>query len=466
MSNLSGTDALLERLSEILSPSQIIVAADELNYYGQDWTRFYQPAPLAITFPQSTEEVSRLVKFANQESVGLVPSGGRTGLSGGAVAMHGEVVVSLARVNRIGEFDPVNGTVKCQPGVITQQLQDFALARGRYYPVDFASAGSSHIGGNIATNAGGIKVIRYGLTRDWVAGLQVVTGKGDVLDLNKGLVKNATGYDFRHLFIGSEGTLGFITEATIKLAAAPRNLKVLLLAVTSLSALMKVLEKFKAAIELTAFEFFGHNALDHVTKHNNSTSPFTESSPYYALIEFEVPNDETEELVAGIFETCMEQAWASDGILSQSDTQLKNLWAYRENISESITPLTPYKNDIAVTVSSVPVFLEDINALVEKQYPDFELVWFGHIGDGNLHLNILKPDGMDVDEFRQACEKVNHQVYGVVSKHAGSISAEHGVGLLKKDYLPHTRDVREIEYMRQVKKVFDPNNIMNPGKLV
>jgi FAD/FMN-containing dehydrogenase len=162
----------------------------------------------------------------------------------------------------------------------------------------------------------------------------------------------------------------------------------------------------------------------------------------------------------------MEQAWASDGILSQSETQLRKLWAYREDISESITPFTPYKNDIAVTVSSVPAFLEDINALVEKQYPDFELVWFGHIGDGNLHLNILKPDGMHVDKFKDECEKVNDQVYGIVSKHGGSISAEHGVGLLKKDYLRHSRDVSEIEYMRQVKSVFDPNNIMNPGKLV
>lgn len=474
MSNFSNPETILSELREIIDPSRVVVSGDDLQFYGRDWTRFYQPAPLAVVFPQDVEEVSQLVKLANRHVIGLVPSGGRTGLSGGAVALHGEIVVSFDRMNKIGNFDPVNRTVNCQAGVVTGQLQAFALSQELYYPVDFASAGSSQIGGNIATNAGGIKVIRYGLTRDWIAGLQVVTGNGDVLELNKGLVKNATGYDFRHLFIGSEGTLGFITEATIKLTRAPRNLKVLLLAVTTLDALMEVLACFKQRIDLTAYEFFSRNALRHVLQHHNLTPPFAEApddpsgggSPYYALLEFEVPDAASEELVTAAFESCLEAEWVTDGVLSQSEAQLQSLWKYREYISESITPHTPYKNDISVTVSSVPEFLREVDELVKEKYPAFELVWFGHIGDGNLHLNILKPEAMSIDGFRRECELVNKRVFAIVEKYRGSISAEHGVGLLKKAYLSHSRDAAEIAYMKQVKNVFDPNNIMNPGKLI
>ena len=212
---------ILAALTKILVPKDIATDSDTLSNYGKDWTRVYQPNPLAIVFPRDTDQVQSLVKIANEQGFGLVPSGGRTGLSGGAMSTNQEVVVSFDKMNHIGEFNAVDRSVVCQAGVITEQLQEFAAQQGLFYPVDFASSGSSQIGGNIATNAGGIKVIRYGLTRDWVAGLKVVTGKGDILELNNGLVKNATGYDLRHLFIGSEGTLGFITEATIRLMRPP-----------------------------------------------------------------------------------------------------------------------------------------------------------------------------------------------------------------------------------------------------
>ncbi|MEE4376629.1 MAG: FAD-binding oxidoreductase, partial [Candidatus Competibacteraceae bacterium] len=225
------SESLLAGIRTLLDSTQIRTDTDSLLYYGQDWTRWYTPQPLAIVFPDSVEQVQLLVKYANEHRLGLVPSGGRTGLSGAAVATAGELVVSFERMNRILDFDPIDRSVTCEPGVITEALQNYAHERGLYYPVDFAARGSSHIGGNIATNAGGIKVIRYGLTRDWVMGLKVVTGKGDVLDLNKGLVKNASGYDLRHLFIGSEGTLGLIVEATIKLTSPPRENSVMLLGV-------------------------------------------------------------------------------------------------------------------------------------------------------------------------------------------------------------------------------------------
>jgi FAD/FMN-containing dehydrogenase len=466
MSKKTNQDSIRGKLGEILPRSRITTDREDLQQYGQDWTRFYSPDPVAITFPKEVQDVVSLVRLANSERIGLVPSGGRTGLSGGALARDGEIVVSFDRMNRILGFDAVNQTVTCQAGVVTAQLQSFAEQHDLYYPVDFASAGSSQIGGNVSTNAGGIKVIRYGLTRDWVAGLKVVTGKGDVLDLNRGLVKNATGYDLRHLFIGSEGTLGFVVEATMKLTRMPVNLKVLLLSVVGLNALMEVHACFSGGIELTAFEFFSDKALGHVVAHGDLPRPFADASPYYALLEFEVPDDSTEEIVTRAFEASLAAGWITDGLLSQSEAQKRTLWRYRENISEAITPYTPYKNDISVTCSNVPDFLLEVDRVVTGRYPEFELIWFGHIGDGNLHLNILKPTSMHVDRFREQCEIVNEHVFEIVEKYAGSISAEHGIGLLKKQYLSHTRSDAEIDYMKAIKKSFDPRGIMNPGKLL
>lgn len=457
--------ALIDELKTLVEPGKVLTDADSLNAYGKDWTKHFAPAPSAIVFPKSIEQVQAIVRWANAHKVALVPSGGRTGLSAAAVAANGEVVVSFDYMNQILEFNEMDRTAVCQPGVVTAQLQQFAEDKGLYYPVDFASAGSSQIGGNIGTNAGGIKVIRYGMTRNWVAGMKVVTGKGDVLELNKDLIKNATGYDLRQLFIGAEGTLGFVVEATMRLERQPTNLTALVLGTPDFDSILPVLHAFQDKLDLTAFEFFSDKALAKVLGRGDVPAPFETDCPFYALLEFEATTEERAEQALATFEHCVEQGWVLDGVMSQSEQQLQNLWKLREYISETISHWTPYKNDISVTVGKVPAFLKEIDAIVGEHYPDFEIVWFGHIGDGNLHLNILKPDAMDKDEFFGKCATVNKWVFETVQKYNGSISAEHGVGMTKRDYLEYSRSPAEIEYMKAVKAVFDPNGIMNPGKI-
>ena len=452
-------------LSDIFRPEQVLTDQSSLEKYGQDWSQVGAPNPLAIVFPESTEQVQSLVKLANKAPFSLVPSGGRTGLSGGAMATNQEVVVSFEKMNKVLDFNKVDRQVHCQAGVITQQLQTLAADNQLFYPVDFASSGSSQIGGNIATNAGGIKVVRYGLTRNWVAGLTVVTGSGEILDLNHGLVKNATGYDLRHLFIGSEGTLGFITEATMQLTNPPKNLSVMVLGISDVGSIMKTFQALKNNIEPTALELFSNDSVKIVCEHKGISRPFETEAPYYLLIEFENDSEATESLVLETFERCSNEGWVLDGVMSQSEQQAKTLWRLREDISESISHYSPYKNDLAVKVSKIPVFLERLDQLVEEHYPKFQVLWYGHIGDGNLHLNILKPADMEHDVFVEACNKVNPLVFKLVKDLDGSISAEHGVGTLKRDYLAYSRSDSEIAYMQSLKAMFDPNGIMNPGKL-
>ncbi len=457
--------ALIEELKTLVEPGKVLTDADSLDAYGKDWTKQFAPAPLAIAFPKTIEEVQAIVLWANRNQVALVPSGGRTGLSAGAVAANGEVVVAFDYMNQILEFNAYDRTVRCQAGVVTEQLQDFAEEQGLYYPVDFASAGSSQIGGNIGTNAGGIKVIRYGMTRNWVAGMKVVTGAGEILELNRDLIKNATGYDLRQLFIGAEGTLGFVVEATMRLDRAPKNLTAMVLGTPDLDSIMPVLHAFQSRVDLTAFEFFSDKAMAKVLARGDVPSPFDTECAYYALLEFEASSEEVSNAALELFEHCMEQGWVYDGVMSQSEQQLQNLWKLREYISETISHWTPYKNDISVTVANVPAFLKEIDDIVGANYPDFEVIWFGHIGDGNLHLNILKPDAMAKEEFFAKCATVNKWVFETVQKYNGSISAEHGVGMTKRDYLGYSRSAEEIAIMKAIKAVFDPKGIMNPGKI-
>lgn len=460
-----STHLVLSRLQDLFEGESLKTDTQSLRTYGKDWTTAYQPDPLAIVLPRTVDQVVALVRLANELNFALVPSGGRTGLSGGAVARNREVVVAFDRMNRILDFDPVDRLVVCEAGVVTEQLQQFATEQGLFYPVDFASAGSSQIGGNVATNAGGIKVIRYGMTRQWVMGLKVVTGSGDLLELNKGLVKNATGYDFRHLFIGSEGTLGLIVEVTLALTTPPRDPTVLVLAVTDMPACMEVLKTFQQKIPLSAFEFFSEQALGHVLAEKGLQRPFETRSPFYALIEFENDSDARLDEAMTLFEACLEAGWVLDGTVSQSVGQAETLWRLREDISETIAKFSPYKNDISVKVSRVPDFLAQVDELVSARYPDFEIIWFGHIGDGNVHLNILKPADLDIQEFQVRCGKVSREVFELVNRFGGSVSAEHGVGLLKKAYLSASRDPLEIACMQAVKKVFDPRGVLNPGKI-
>ncbi|HRX69844.1 MAG: FAD-binding oxidoreductase [Candidatus Competibacteraceae bacterium] len=456
--------ALLDGLQTLIEPAYVRSDPDCCLNYGRDWTRLHTPNPLAIVLPGTIEEAQALVRYANAHQLALVPSGGRTGLSGGAVACQGEIVISMERMNRILNFDPTDRSVTCEAGVITEVLQNFAREHGLYYPVDFASRGSSQIGGNIATNAGGIKVIRYGLTRDWVTGLKVVTGRGDLLDLNRGLIKNASGYDLRHLFIGSEGTLGLIVEATLKLTRSLREPSVMVLGVPNLDSIMSLYHIFRNKLELSAFEFFSEKALRHVLA-RGLHRPFEAQTDYYVLIEFENADGLQTDTALNLFEHCAEQGWLTDGVISQSEAQAQELWRLREDISESIAGYQPYKNDIALRISRVPVFLSEADALLTREYPDFEVLWYGHIGDGNVHINILKPADLDAAAFAKKCGNVSEHLFTVLQQHGGSISAEHGVGLLKKPYLRYTRDETEIGYLRAIKQVFDPNGIMNPGKI-
>ncbi len=463
MSNISPE--ILQALQACVGESRVLTDPDSLALYGRDWTRAHAPAPSAVVLPGSIAEVQAVVELARARQLALVPSGGRTGLSGGAMACHGEVVVALDRLNRLEDFNPVDRTVRCGAGVVTAQLQAFAEEQGLFYPVDFASSGSSQIGGNISTNAGGIKVIRHGMTRDWVAGLKLVTGSGELLDLNRGLVKNNAGYDLRQLVIGAEGTLGIVVEATMQLARPPQNLTVMVLGVPDMAAVMQVLETWQGAMDLQAFEFFSELALQKVVAHQGLQRPFETPANFYALLEFEQHTEADLDQAMALFEHCVEQGWVVDGVVSQSVAQAQALWRLREDISETISRWTPYKNDISTTIVRVPDFLAEVEAVVTRAYPDFEIVWFGHIGDGNVHLNVLKPDELPMAEFQQRCGEVSRWVFEIVQRHEGSVSAEHGVGLLKKDYLHYSRSAAEIAIMKQIKRVFDPQGIMNPGKI-
>ncbi|NIJ70670.1 FAD-binding oxidoreductase [Xanthomonas sp. 60] len=458
------TDPRLDSLRQAAPDLRLKTDAADLEHYGRDWTRRWTPAPLAIALPATVEEVQAVMRWSAAENVAVVPSGGRTGLSGGAVAARGELVLSLERMNRALAFDAVDRLLTVQAGMPLEALHNAAAGHGLIYPVDFAARGSCTIGGNIATNAGGIRVIRYGNTREWIAGLKVVTADGALLELNKGLVKNSSGYDFRQLMVGSEGTLGVIVEATVKLTDAAPASNVMLLALPGFDVLMQVFAAFRARLQLQAFEFFTDRALQHVLAHG-AQAPFDTLHPYYVVTEFAAGDEAQEAAAMAAFEDCMAQGWVSDGVISASDAQAAQLWRLREGITEALARHTPYKNDVSVRISSMPAFLAETQALIGEAYPHFEVVWFGHIGDGNLHINVLKPADTGAADFLAQCEHVTRLLAQVLQRFGGSISAEHGIGLVKKAYLDSTRSAAEIALMKAVKHAFDPGARLNPGKV-
>ncbi len=458
------TDPRLDSLLQDCPGLRLTTEPADLEHYGRDWTRRWTPAPLAIALPGTVAEVQAILRWASAQGVAVVPSGGRTGLSGGAVAAHGELVLSLERMNKPLAFDAVDRTLTVQAGMALEAVHNAAREHGLIYPVDFAARGSCSIGGNIATNAGGIRVIRYGNTREWIAGLKVVTASGELLELNKGLIKNSSGYDFRQLLIASEGTLGVIVEATLKLTDPPPASNVMLLALPSFEVLMQVFAAFRERLQLQAFEFFTDRALEHVLAHG-AQAPFAEVHPFYVVTEFAADDEAQEAAAMAAFEACMEQGWVSDGVISTSDAQAAQLWRLREGITEAVARYKPYKNDVSVRISAMPAFMARTQALIGEAYPHFDVVWFGHIGDGNLHINVLKPDDTDDARFLQQCEDVTKLLAQVLKEFHGSISAEHGIGLVKKGYLDSTRGAAEIALMKAVKRAFDPQGLLNPGKV-
>ncbi|MDE0517986.1 MAG: FAD-binding oxidoreductase [Bdellovibrionales bacterium] len=452
----------IEQLKKILKVEQISKDSHVLKKYGKDWLELYKPFPSMVLFPESRQNVEDIIKWATDCNFSLVPSGGRTGLSGAAAAQDKEVVVSFDRMNKILEFNEIEQSLTVQPGVITKSIQNWAEEKSLYFPLSFASEGSSQIGGNISTNAGGVHVIRYGSLRKWVLGLEVVTGTGHTLSLGRGLIKNTAGYDLMNLFIGSEGTLGLITEITLQLTKKPEPPCVFLFSVPDLRALMNLYHLFKSKLPLSAFEMFTALAVEHVQKNSSISFPLKEKSSYYVLIE---TDQSSQEEALSLFESALEKEYVLDGVISESSRQAEELWSFRENISEALSPHFPYKNDVSVRISFLPDFLSEMNNTLNKEYPDFEVVWFGHVGDGNLHINILKPEKMEKEFFLKKCEKVNDILFSVIKKYKGSISAEHGVGLLKKPYLHYSCSEEELTYMKAIKKTFDPKGILNPGKI-
>jgi FAD/FMN-containing dehydrogenase len=364
----------------------------------------------------------------------------------------------------MGEVDTLGGTVVVEAGAITEAVHQHCAPFGLTWPVDFASKGSSAVGGNISTNAGGVKVIHYGLTRNWVLGLEVVLASGEVLDIGGALEKNNTGVDLRQLFIGSEGTLGVVTKATLKLTKIPERLDVMLFGVADVPAVVKLFEATrKAPFTLSAYEFFTPACMARVTRHRKLRAPLEETHGAYVLIELDGANiDALDNWITDLFESGLVEG----GTRAQHAGEARDLWTWRESISESLSSTgMPHKNDIALPIAELEPFVDAMMALFAERYTGWEICLFGHVGDGNLHVNVMKPDDLDKATFLDEMSKADRGMFELVRKHHGSISAEHGIGLLKKPYLSFSRSPAELATMRTLKKALDPHNILNPGKI-
>ncbi|HLT31098.1 MAG TPA: FAD-binding oxidoreductase [Myxococcaceae bacterium] len=457
--------AFLEAVRAELPEDLLTFEPSELAEYGRDWTRVHTPDPAAVAFPRSTAEVARLMALCHAHDVAVVPSGGRTGLAGGAMATRGELVLSLTRMRAMGPVDPFGLTVSVEAGAITEAVHQHVAPFGLTWPVDFASKGSSTVGGNIATNAGGVKVIRYGLTRQWVLGLTVVTAEGRILELNGALEKNNTGTDLRQLFIGSEGTLGVITAATLKLTRLPEKLDVLLLAVPDVAGVLSLFRAIRARpTVVSAYEFFTHACLERVRRHRTLRPPFEGTHGCYVLLELEGADEASLEETLGML---FQEGLVEDGVLAQNSEQAAELWAWRESISESLSATgLPHKNDIALPVAALEPFCAELTSIFSERYPGWEICLFGHIGDGNLHVNAMKPEGMEKAEFLRQTATADQTLFSLVQRYNGSISAEHGIGMLKRPYLGFSRAPDELALLRAIKQALDPRDLLNPGKLL
>ncbi|MBE8215145.1 MAG: FAD-binding oxidoreductase [Endozoicomonadaceae bacterium] len=454
-----------EFIRKTLYPIEVIDTPDILKQYAHDTLSCYDTNAAAILFPENTEQVQNIVQFAKKHHLKLIPSGGRTGMTGGATAIQHELIISMDKMNHILSINKTERLITCQPGVILQTLHEYVELHRLFYPITLAAKGSCQIGGTIATNAGGVHVVKYGNTRQWVAGLKIITGNGDYLDLNsRGLMKNNTGYALHELIIGSEGTLGIITEVTLRLTQLPKKPMTLLLSHDSLHHVMTCFNTTKQSITLLAFEFFDQSSLNQVMQHQTLQQPFQNEAPFYTLIEWEATPD-SEELVFQLLEKGLSEGWVSDGVFSQNETQREQFWQYREHISEALRQDQPYKYDLSIPIASIPDFYEQVMPLFQQDSMRLQSAWFGHIGDGNIHLNVFQSTPNMQTEFYAKCEKLNQTLFAYVKKYGGSISAEHGIGLLKKPYLSFSRSASEVKLMQQIKTIFDPYHLLNPGKI-
>ena len=465
---------LIDTLRHIAGPAHVLTDGD-LSAYTQDWRKRAQGKALAVVRPASAGEVAALVKACAASGVSLVPQGGNTGLAVGSVpdASGMQVVLSLQRMNAVRALDAANLTLTVEAGCILQSVQDAAEKAGLLFPLSLAAEGSCTIGGNLATNAGGTQVLRYGNTRDLCLGLEVVTAQGETWHGLSGLRKDNTGYDLRNLLIGSEGTLGVITAATLKLYPRPAVRLTAWAAVPSMQAAVDLLGLAHQHLGagLTGFEVMGQFALSLVDKHFAQLRvPLFKDAPWCVLLENSDHESETHarEQFERLLETALDQGCVSDAVVAENLGQAKALWHIRESIplAQAEEGLN-IKHDISIPVSRIPAFVEETDALLAREIAGVRLVNFGHLGDGNLHYNVQAPEDSDAKVFlRDQEERVNTLVYDSVARFDGSISAEHGVGSLKTDKLPTYKSAVALSMMRAIKQALDPQGTLNPGRVV
>ncbi len=466
--------ALLPALRAIVGGTHVLTDGD-LTGYELDWRKRERGKALAVVRPASTAQVAAVVKACAEAGVSIVPQGGNTGMVVGSTpdATGTQVVLSLTRMNAVRALDGGNLTITVEAGCVLQSLQDVCEKAGFLFPLSLASEGSCTIGGNLGTNAGGTQVVRYGNTRELCLGLEVVTAQGEVWSGLTGLRKDNTGYDLRHLFIGSEGTLGVITAATMKLYPLPKSQLTALAAVPSLEAAVQLLGLAHQHLSagLTGFEVMGQFALKLVVKHfPQQRVPFYENSPYCVVLENS--DNESDEHARGQFERLLEAAMeagcVTDAVVAESMAQARALWHIRESIplAQAQEGLN-IKHDISIAVSRIPEFVAQADAALAQAFPGIRLVNYGHLGDGNLHYNVQAPEGQDAEKFLREQEgPVNGVVYALVDAYNGSISAEHGIGSLKREKLEKHKSPVALGLMRSIKTALDPQNTFNPGRML
>jgi D-lactate dehydrogenase (cytochrome) len=463
--------ALLARFAAIVGDKYAITDREAQAPYLVELRGLYQGHTPVVLRPASVEDVSSILKLANDTATPIVPQGGNTGLVGGQIPLHNEIVLSLNRLDRIREVDPTSNTLTCEAGVTLQRAREAAAAADRLYPQLLPSEGSCTIGGNLSTNAGGTAAIAHGIARSHVLGVEVVLADGRVLNnLNK-LKKDNTGYDLKNLFIGAEGTLGIITAAVLRLVPRPRSVETAFAGVASPEAALELLgiatERTSGGV--TSFEIMTRPGIELVLQYGAGVrDPLAAPHPWYALIELSSQqSDGLRESMEDILAQAMERGLVSDAAIADSLEQGKTFWRLRELFSEVQRHAGgSIKEDISVPVAAVPAFIREANAAVAALIPDARPLPFGHLGDGNIHYNVSQPDGADKEAFLKRWGEVNEVVFAVVKKYGGSISAEHGIGLLKRDLLPSVKDPVALDLMRGIKHLLDPKGILNPGKVL
>jgi FAD/FMN-containing dehydrogenase len=467
--------SVIEKIRQAVGPQGVLTAAADLEPYVVDWRGVYRGTTAAVVRPANTAEVAAVMKICAETGTPVVPQGGNTGMCGASVpsAGGGEIVLALARMNRVLEVDPLNNTLTAEAGCVLAAIQQAAADADRLFPLSLGAEGSCQIGGNLSTNAGGINVLRYGNTRDLVLGLEVVLPDGRIWKGLRGLRKDNTGYDLKHLFIGAEGTLGIITAATLKLFPRPAANATAWMAVRDPEAALQLLALMRLHCNdrITAFELISRHSLELVWQHIPGTrDPIAEPHPWYVLTELADAGDESA-LRADLeraLETAMTKELVVDAVIAENRTQTQALWHIRESIPEGVrqTPVMVYRHDIAVAVGRIPEFIREAQAALEARFPDVRLICFGHLGDGNLHYNAYLPDRLRSNAAARDAHDVTETVYDIVQQYGGSFSAEHGIGLSKVTELARYKSAVELDLMRTVKHALDPQGLMNPGKVL